>query len=196
MRKIFSILFFVLPFYINAQNTSFIEQKDWDSIIVYLGNEGWVNADRLISASLKKCPEDQQESDITGMLRYMSIFCKAGLMNEQKISKENALENVKSFIGHSIILPGVTVSLKNGFNIVQLKNNNTDTLFITASNAKATQLFAFTYIIPANPISLDDYTKAVDKTALIKGNLQDISVEGISLPRFRIYINKAEMFVD
>lgn len=196
MRKICSILFFLFPLFCTAQNTSFVEQKDFESIITYLGKEDWSNADKLIAASLKKCPDDQLEAETAGMLRYMYIFSEAGLMNEKKLSMEKAFENVKPLMGHAIVLPGTTISLKLGFNVIQPSNDKTDTLLITASNHDATQLFSFTYIIPASPISMDDFSKAAGKTALTKGNLQSICVEGISLPRFRVYIDKAEVLVD
>ncbi len=189
-----TVLLLITALSLKAQGT--IAQDDWQNVIGYLNNEDWKNAARQCQVYLNKIPNSDIDQDDAAILKYMFIISEAGLMNKRVLTKEQAIKNVQLFEGHNVVLPAHLVSLKEGFNAVELLNNKTDTLFITESNKTATEIFTFAYIIPEVPYSLSMFKNNDRKMCRIGGRLKSIKVEGISFPRFKIIIDKAQIVMD
>jgi hypothetical protein len=126
------------------------------------------------------------------MLRYMVIYSESGLLNMGQVTKEQALEKVKQYAGHTITLPAHPVILKFGFNSIEMVNDRTDTLSVCASNLKATNIHCFEYVILKDKWPEDDFKQNDGKMFRLSGNLKSISVEGNVLPRFRLIIDNGE----
>lgn len=120
----------------------------------------------------------------------MFIYSEAGLLNDQKVSKSQALKNIINFKGQLIILPGHPVALRYALNTIQLVNNKTDSLFITATNRKGTDIFCFEYVILKDKWPIDDFKNQDGKAYRLAGIIQSLNVEGNMLPRFRIIIDQ------
>ena len=159
-------------------------------MITSLQNEDWQNANTLSSSLLNKISKEEQGDPAACMLRYMYIFSEAGLMNLNKVSQSDALKKVIGFTGQMVILPAHLISLKNAFNSIELVNDKTDSLFITATNIKATSIFSFEYIILDSKMSLDDFNNHVGQKCRLGGIIRSISVEGHIFPRFRLIIER------
>jgi hypothetical protein len=197
VKKAIIILLFIIPEMCFAQEKSFVEQANWDKIIQCLDHEEWAKANKLAMACLKKCPKEEVNGNEAAILRYMYLFTESGLMNEKNVDKEEALKRVKAFEGLRIILPGHPLSTREaGFNVIEPYNNNSDTLFVTESNKVMTEIFCFIYVIPSTKMSMDDFNKNIGNSYTISGTLQRITAEGYALPRFKIYMDKAEVKKD
>jgi hypothetical protein len=64
---------------------------------------------------------------------------------------------------------------------------------ISASNKAATDIFSFEYILPGNPVDLDELKHNKGKMCRISGVLKLIKVEGLSFPHFRMIIDQAKL---
>ncbi|HEY9000421.1 MAG TPA: hypothetical protein VIM89_03635 [Mucilaginibacter sp.] len=174
MKKII-LLFILLPgFLLNVHAQSLTETKEWDNLIQSLQDEKWKDANDLSTSLLNKTPKNDPDDNIAALLRYMYIYSEAGLLNAHKFTQKEALKNVIGFTGKRIILPAHPVALKNAFNSIQMVNEKTDSLFITATNSDATQIFSFEYIILNSKWSTDDFKNNNGKfyrlTGIIKIN--------------------------
>ncbi|TSD63967.1 hypothetical protein FFF34_015490 [Inquilinus sp. KBS0705] len=180
----------------NVKAQSVIAEKDWTELIGNLTKEQWQQANKLSEAYLKKIPVEAIEDTEASVLRYMYILSTSGLMNTRKFSKEEGLKKVAMFKGHKIVLPSHPITLKTGFNSVQLVDSKPDSLMITATNLKATEIYSFEYIIPKKPMTLEEFKNAEGKMCRVEGLLQSIKVEGSIFPRFKIFIDDAYLIIE
>jgi hypothetical protein len=134
-------------------------------------------------------PNADPEDPTAALLRTMYIHSEAGLLNAAKVTQAEAIKAVKGFTGKIIILPGHRVALKWALNTIQMVNEKTDTLFVTETNRKGTDIFAFDYVILNNKWTKDDLKANAGKIFRISGTLRSIKVEGNMFPRFRILID-------
>jgi hypothetical protein len=190
MKPVILSLFALLFFTVVKAQSPIRESKDFSDLITSLQNEDWQNANRLSLSCLKKAPENDKDNVDAALLRYMFIYSEAGLMNDQKVSKSQALKNIINFKGQLIILPGHPVALKYALNTIQLVNNKTDSLFITATNRNGTDIFSFEYVILKDKWPIDDFKNQDGKAFRLGGIIKSLTVEGNFLPRFRIIIDQ------
>ncbi|RYU87261.1 hypothetical protein EWM62_16235 [Mucilaginibacter terrigena] len=193
MKKILALFVLLLMISINLKAQSITKDEEWDKLIGYLSAEQWDGANSLSLQFLKRIPDADKDGDEAAGLRYMYILSEAGLMNEQKVTKNEAQKKVAAFAGRRVILAGHPLTSKEGFNSIQLVNDKTDTLMVTASNIKATQIFSFEYIIPKKAMPLDEFKNNAGKVYGVSGRIKSIKVEGTMFPRFKIYIDEAEL---
>ena len=115
---------------------------------------------KLSLQCLSKVPQAENESFIAAMLRYIVIYSESGLMNDGKVTQKQALDKVKQYAGHYIVLPAHPLTLKFAFNSIGMRDDKfTDTLNICASNLKATNIHCFEYIILKDKWPEDDFQK-------------------------------------
>ncbi|MGZ3823264.1 MAG: hypothetical protein ACXVB6_21905, partial [Mucilaginibacter sp.] len=86
------------------------------------------------------------------------------------------------------ILPGHRVSLKGGLNTIKMANEKPDTLFVTETNRKGTDIFDFDYIVLDDKWSVEDFKNREGELYSLGGMVKSIAVEGHILPRFKIFI--------
>jgi hypothetical protein len=196
MKKIvFALmLLFTLTSAANAQ--SLITDSDWEKVIAYLKNEDWGKANQLSKVYLEKIPKDQANSDEAAILRYMYALSESGLMNAGKITQDQALKNVKDFVGLNIILPGHPITLKTGFNSLEMANDKPDTLLVTATNKAADEILCFEYIVLDKPFTMAEFKDNEGKVCRVRGRLKSIRVDGHSFPRYRMIIDQGATTLD
>jgi len=191
MRKIIFILLFLTNFpFLKAQ--SITQTPEWKQLLTDLKTEKWQEANDLSNQCLKTAIATEPGSNMIPILRYMVIFSESGLMNDGKLSQEKALLAVKGFEGMVIALPGHPISVKRGFNSITMHDEKTDSLFITATNSAATNIFAFEYVALRDVWPVDDFKNNAGKMCRLSGTLTSITVEGHILPRFRIIISDGQ----
>jgi len=191
MKKIIILLFFVFAFCTVVRGQELISDEQFQKLIGFLNEENWQESAKLSEGLLLKIPANQQDDDAPAIVRYMYITSEAGLMYMGKVTKAEALKNVTGFTGHTIFLPSRTVSLKFGLNYIVSSDNKTDTLSISGTNRKGTDLFTFESIVPAKPITKDELKGYEGKLFRIGGRLKSIKVAGNMLPHFIMVIDNA-----
>jgi len=191
MKKITLLLFFVFALLLNARSQAILHTEEWHNLITSLQAENWQDANTISLSLLNKISKDEPDDVGAALLRYMYIHSEAGLMNLNKVTKDEAIKAVKGFTGKWVLLPAHPVALKNGFNSIQMVNGKTDSLFITSTNNAATEIFSFDYIILDEKWPVEDFKNSEGEIYRLGGIIRSITVEGNMLPRFRIIIEKA-----
>jgi hypothetical protein len=163
-------------------------------LIKYLEKEQW---DKSATLSLKLLNEntDSVDSDQASTLRYMYIKSVSGLLNQKVISKDDALDKVKSFENLRLILAGHPILKKCSMNCIQLLDDEPNTLFTNATNLKGTEIHSFEYVILNEKIGPKDMEEIEGKYGRLQGLLKSIEVEGNFLPRFRLTLTNGELIV-
>ncbi|MDJ1471811.1 hypothetical protein QNI19_29785 [Cytophagaceae bacterium DM2B3-1] len=195
MKKLLFLLIW-LPQLLIAQEIKSITSDEWNQLVDYLDQEQWEEASKTSFGYLNRLSKEEQELDQAAMLRYMYLLSQSGMMNDRKLSKDEAFKNVKEFKGKTLILPGHPLETKQGFNVIHPANNRADTLMITQSNHKATNILCFEYVILENKLSMAEFEMLKGKIGRVKGKLKSIHVHGNFLPRFQLFITKATMEVE
>ncbi len=193
MKWILCVAFIALPFLGFAQEKPSLTDDDWNKLFKNLDNENWDSANKETSLFLKRYTGVNINDRDAEKLRYMFIISESGLLNEQKIDKQAALDSVKEFTGLKIVLPGRPLSMKHGLNSIIPYNNSTDTLFITATNKIETQIFCFEYIVPTKEIPMVEFKRTIGWIGTSEGVLSNIKLEGQPVSRYKLYISDAAM---
>ena len=180
-----------MSFGLKAQ--SITTDEEWGKLIGFLSAEQWDGANSLSLQFLKRIPDANKDGNEAAVLRYMYIYSEAGLMNERKVTKAEAQKKVSAHVGHRVVLASHPLTSKEGFNSIQLVNDKTDTLVVSAANRKATQIFSFEYILPKKAFPLDEFKNNEGKVYEVIGRIKSINVEGNMFPRFKIFIDEAEI---
>jgi len=191
MKKYAFLLFFLFIAFAKSDAQELITPDQFKTLIGFLNEENWPEAAKLSEDILTKIPENNIDNDAPAIVRYMHLTSEAGLMYMGKVTKDEALKNVASFAGHTIILPWRSVSLKFGLNYIVQSENKTDTLSVSGTNRKGTDMFTFESIVPAKPITMDEFKSYNGKLFRISGRLKSISVYGNMLPHFIMLIDNA-----
>ncbi|MBL4677218.1 MAG: hypothetical protein JKY70_13580 [Mucilaginibacter sp.] len=193
MKKpyLFILLFLMISTSLSAQ--SVLTKENWDEIIKPLEAEQWQDAQTLTRQYLGKIDKDE---DAAAILRYMNIYSTAGLLNDGKLTKKQALALIAPFKGQSIISSWFPIKNKYGLNTVQMVNDKPDTLMITATNRQGTNIFAFIYVKPETLYSLTEWTGFDGKNCRFGGTISFLDVEGEMLPRFRIRVDNAKLQIE
>ncbi|MDB5137908.1 MAG: hypothetical protein JWP37_4511 [Mucilaginibacter sp.] len=190
MKKIILALFFIIAFLSKAGAQSLMGSQEWRDLINNLQTESWQDANTKSLSLLNQMPNAAPDDPTAALLRTMYIHSEAGLLNDGKVTQDEAIKAVKGFTGMMIILPGHRVALKWALNTIQLVNEKTDTLFVTETNKKGTDIFAFDYIILNNKWSIEDFKNRDGELYSLGGIIKSITVEGHMLPRFKVIIER------
>lgn len=171
-----------------------IHAQTIDDLIEALKKEQW-NTSAEISLKMLQQNTDSVNADQPAMLRYMYIKSVAGLLNQKVITKDEALEKVKSFQTLRLILAGHPILKKCGQNCIQLSADKPNTLFTNATNVKGTEIHSFEYVLFNQDITPKDMEEIEGKTGRLEGILKSVEVEGNFLPRFRLTLVNGELMV-
>lgn len=190
MKKyIVTSLFVLLPAVSYGQKVNF--EPDYDTLLTQLQNEQWAKAFKSCDRLLKYAePIDSMEIP-TELLRYIYIYTTAGQMNEHQLTQQQALARVKGMKGKKVITPAHTFSTEVHANSTMVSGAKRDTLFSNVDNSAGTQIFSFEYAYIKDGVKEPD-EELKDKLIAVRGKLEDITVEGHMLPRFRLMIGDAE----
>lgn len=191
MKKVIVLLFILSVVFTRSYAQELVPDGQFSTLIGFLNEENWPEAAKLSEAILKKIPGNKQDDDAPAVIRYMHIISEAGLMYMGKLTKAEALKNVSGYIGHTIFSPSRYTSLKYGLNRIVSSDNKTDTLASSCTNRKGTDLYTSESIVPAHPITMDEFKSYDGKLFRIGGVLKSISVAGNMMPHFNMVIDKA-----
>jgi len=185
MRKFILALLFISSFCFGQKKHENELQVKFDLLINYLSSEDWGKSEKLSKQLLDMTDEDDTMETQTKVLRYMYIYSTAGLLNEKKLSKEKALKNITFLKSKEMIMPSHLFNSNCYSNCTNLNDETPDTFFTGVNNKNATQIFSFEYVKIKNGIK-ESKSELEGKYITLRGVLNEISVEGNILPRFKL----------
>ena len=127
----------------------------------------------------------------TKSLRYIYIYSTSGLLNDNKISKEEAKKRVQFLLNKELIMPSHPYDYgdKGILNSTKIDENQKNTFFSCCTNKIGTQIFSFEYVTISDKI-IEDKKDFINKNIQLAGVLSEILIEGNLLPRFKLkFIN-------
>lgn len=191
MKKLFlSLLLFTIPFVVFSQKISKEDfETEYTLLLENLSSENWKEAEKTASELLKRIENDTLFSHENKVLRYIFIYTNAGLLNQKVISKEEAYEKIKLLKGKELIMPAHPFSANSYINVTRLAENDKSIFMSMVNNANGTQLFSFEYVTIEDGIK-ETAAELNGKLIVLSGTLEEISVEGNMLPRYKLIFKK------
>ncbi len=182
---------FFLAFLISHLCYSQIKETDpfeaqYNQLLELLTQENWTKSEQLTKKLMAYAePVDSLDTE-KKVLRYMYIYSTAGLLSERKISKEQALANVKFLKSKEMIMPAHPFNSNCHVNCTHLQEDDKNTFFTGVNNAKGTQIFTFEYVKIKNGIK-ESAADLEGKLITLTGELKETAVEGNLFPRFKLH---------
>lgn len=164
-------------------------ESNFNSLLENLNTENWENAEKVCTNLLKYAEPIKSMETEKEVLRYIKIYSVAGLLNEKKITKTEALGKTEYLNGKKMIMPAHPFNSKCYVNCTHLNEDEENTFFTGVNNQNGTQIFSFEYVKIKGKIK-ETKEELEGKLIVLKGILNEISVEGNMLPRFKLkFIN-------
>lgn len=195
MKKFILITFLITNFCFSQKNNSSKFEDNYNLLMENLSNENWIKSEKLAKELLEITePIDSMQTE-KKVLRYIYIYSTAGLLNEKKLTKNEALEKVKFLQSKEMIMPSHPFNTKCYINCTHLKEDEPNTFFTGVNNAEGTQIFSFEYVKIENGIK-EPQGELEGKYITLKGELNEITVEGNMLPRFNLKFIKGDYIIE
>lgn len=109
-----------------------LDQKDWETL------------DKHCTQLIKEV-RSPDFADLVSIVSYMHIHAISALMNERKISQNEAIKKAKGYKGKVLIMPGHPFKEKCMFNCLYPTKENVKVLHCTSSDEKGTLIYSFEY---------------------------------------------------
>ena len=189
------ILFFLFFVKIYAQDKNQVFEEQYNKILENLNSENWGLANELSNSLLNNIENDESMKKEKSVLIYLMIYTNSGLLNENKISKDEALKRVEKFKGVYVSMPAHPIKQNCYINCTYLVKEEKNTLFSGVNNTAGTQIFSFEYVKMKEPIDEESIKPFEGKYVELYGKLKEITVEGNMLPRYRLRVEEGEMSI-
>ena len=160
-------------------------ETNFNDLLESLNKESWKDAERLTTGLLNFAETIEEMDTEKKVLRYIKIYTVAGLLNEKTITKKEALEKTEYLNGKEMIMPSHPFNSKCFVNCTKLYEDEENTFFSGVNNQKGTQIFSFEYVKVKEKIK-ETKEELEGKFIVLSGKLNEITVEGSMLPRFKL----------
>ena len=160
-------------------------KTNFNNLLEKLNEENWKDAEKLSTDLLNFAEKVETVNTEKKILRYIKIYTVAGLLNEKSITKKEALERTEYLKGKEMIMPAHLFSSVCYVNCIHLNEDEQDTFFSAVNNQKGTQIFSFEYVKVKDKIK-EKKEELEGKIIVLKGKLNEITVEGTMFPRFKL----------
>lgn len=179
--------------FVFAQDAGF--EIRFNALIERIKAEDWPAANTQCADLLKYAERIDSMKSEQMALRYMYIYSTAGLLNENKLTKDEALAKVKFLQGKDMIMASHPFHTQCYVNCTHLDDSDKNTFFTGVNNIAGTQIFSFEYVTIKDGIK-QTKEQLEGKYIDLKGKLNYIAVEGNMLPRFKMRFVDGEYIVE
>jgi hypothetical protein len=183
MRSVITLLvLFVFTSAARSQQANF--ESNYKAMLENLNNGEWASADSICKVILDQSEHTDSMDTERKVLRYIHIYATAGLLNENKVTKQEALKATEYLKGKEMMMPSHPFNSKCYVNCTHLDEIQ-NTFFTSVNNSAGTQIFSFEYVTTKGPVK--EKKEALEGTLIqLSGVLSEISIEGQRLPRFKL----------
>lgn len=193
-KQIIFALLFISCFCFAQKNDNAELKTKYNLLLQYLSNEDWVKSEKLSKELLNITEANNEMETEAKVLRYMYIYSTAGLLNDKKLTKDQALKNVKFLQSKEMIMASRPFKNNCYSNCTHFDREKPNTFFTSANNKNATQIFSFEYVKIKNRIK-ETESELQGKYITLRGILNEISVDGNMLPRFTLKFIDGEYLI-
>jgi hypothetical protein len=193
--KIIVVSFLLLFGGYGAQAQSKTVPEKYQQLIELLGKEQWGQAEKNCKELLNRTETVDSFEMYTLTARYIHIFITAAQMNEKKLTQAAALARVKYLKGKEMVMPSHPFGSNCRENCTTINDKDKNSFFTIQNNEKGTQIFSFEYVKIDRGIT-ESKEELEGRQILLKGVLDEISVEGKMLPRFKLKFTEGDYIVE
>ncbi len=195
MKNFLLITLLITSLCFSQKNDAKKFETNYNLLIENLSSQNWTKSEELAKELLTIAePIDSMQTE-KKVLRYIYIYSTAGLLNEKKLTQNEALEKVKFLQSKEMIMPAHPFNSKCYVNCTHLNEDEANTFFTGVNNAEGTQIFSFEYVKIEKGIK-ESLSELEGKYITLKGELNEISVEGNMLPRFKLKFIKGDYIIE
>jgi len=185
------VYFFVFIFFsvfCYSQKLDFKEK--YDQFLTDLKKENWDDSRKTCKKLLDYAESVDSLQTEKMVLRYLYIYTTAGLLSEQKLTKDKALKSVVFLKGKEMIMLPQTFGENCHCNCIQFGEVPRSTFYTQVSDSKCNRFFSIEYIhIPK--LIREKAEQLKGKSITLKGKLKYVSAIG-DIPRFKLQFEKGE----
>jgi len=160
-----------------------------------LKKENWSNSRETCKKLLDYAESVDSLQTEKMTLRYLYIYTTAGLLSEQKLTKDKALKSVIFLKGKEMIMLPQTFGENCYCNCIQFGEIPRSTFYTQVNDSKCKRFFSFEYMRVPKLIR-EKAEQLKGKSITLKGKLQHISIIGDMLPRFKLQFGEGEYKVN
>lgn|GEM_PF-1120794 len=194
MKKIVYIFCLITSFCFGQKNNTSKFEDKYNLLMENLSKEDWVKSEILTNELLQIAESIDSMQTEKKVLRYIYIYSTAGLLNEKKLSKIEALKKIEFLKSKEMIMPAHPFNSNCYVNCTHLNEEEPNTFFSGVNNAQGTQIFSFEYVKIENGIK-ETKSELEGKYIVLKGILNEMTVEGNILPRFNLKFTNGEYII-
>lgn len=196
MKSKYQKLIIFLSSLILCHNSIFSQNQErvselYNYVIDALDQKDWETLDKHCTQLIKEV-RSPDFADLVSIVSYMHIHAISALMNERKISQNEAIKKAKGYKGKVLIMPGHPFKEKCMFNCLYPTKENVKVLHCTSSDEKGTLIYSFEYYEMDEALRESFLTENEGKVMKIRARLKEIEVSGQMLPRFGMRFDKVE----
>lgn len=177
----------------DEEDISLLTEDDWNTIIPYLIEEDFVNAEKVSLEFLSRFRGESEMSDEAGIIRYMYLHTIGGLVGNKEITKEEAEKKLKGFEGKVIITPFNKYKKDGMFNYLTLSEDG-KAWRKCATNEGATVIFMFETFEMEDKLLLDNADKYEGKNLRMVALIKSIGTGGFAMPRLEVTYSSTEIW--
>ena len=193
LRPVVLFTALLLAPFCHAQEGDILTEEDWNSLIPYLVEEDWINAEKVSGELLKRFKGEEEMLDEAGIIRYMYINSIGGLVGNKDIDKEEALKKLKGFEGKVIVTPFNMYKKGGLFNYLTLSEDG-KTWSKCVANDSATVIHIFETFEMDDKLLIDNAAKYEGKTMRLIALIKEIKTGGYAMPRLEITYTSTEIW--
>jgi hypothetical protein len=172
-----------------------ISEADWKNLVNVVAKEDWKTAENLSLDYLKKLPKENLKRQIA-QLNYIYIFALEGEVSKGDLEFDDFEEILKNFIGKEFLMPSrqILANCKKVLNYICPSENESGSLFISATNSSATVIHSFEYYQLNEPLDINKYKT---RMAFLSGKLNKFSLNPQKTNTWiaRLYFNNTKVEV-
>lgn len=193
-KQLITLILLLFSIISNAQNEF---ERKYSLLLDNLQKESWQESSKLCDELLNKIESVDSMITPTKVLRYIKIYSLAGQLNERQITKNDAVKLTQNLKGKEMRMPAHLYNEKCYINCTHLSKEEKNTFNSFVNNAQGTQIFSFEYVKIDGEIK-ETPEEMAGKFLALEGILDEISVEGNMLPRFKLKFikGKYKIFAD
>lgn len=195
MKKLLLLLFFVFPqfvFCVDRNNSNF--DAEYNKLLELLSKEKWTKTESLSRKLIDDTEGNDSLNQAHQVLNYIYIYSVAGMMNERKITQEEALQKVQFLKSKRMQMPAHPYLADSYVNCTKINEEYKNEFFTGVNNPEGTQIFSFEYVEIKDGIK--DSPKDLEGKMIVQiGDLTDIAVEGYAYPRFKLHFKNGEYHI-
>ncbi|MBK6901469.1 MAG: hypothetical protein IPH04_01310 [Saprospirales bacterium] len=194
MHKILLIIgICVISTQIDAQISEIEFSDTYDRLLENLTAENWPIAASLTDFLLVEIEKTDSMDQEKKVLRYLSVYTTAGLLNENLVTRKQALRIANKFKGMDMVMPAHLFRKDCYDNCTYVDSERDNTLFTGVNNAAGTQIFSLEWVKMKDPVTKSAIKEIEGKYVSLRGKLIKVIVTGNLLPRFHLEFENGEI---